>query len=182
MGLNNLENKIRENKMFFDGEPSTDHLEKFQAKLANLEKSENKNNGFLFTSNRAFVLAASVTFFLLVAIFALLESPNVEAQPQLSEELMHVKMYYSAQTDSKMEEIRNCAAETTDNEMLFETAEDRLYKLDNNTQILEDKLEHAKGNKQLKNAYIQSLKAKSEVVDQIYTQLCEYNTNNIITQ
>lgn len=182
MGLNNLENKIMENKAFFDKEPSADHLEKFQAKLASLEKPASNKRGFLFTSNKSFALAASVTIFLLIAIFALLESPNVEAQAQLSEELMHVKMYYSAQTDPKIEEIRNCVAETIENEMLFETAENRLYKLDNNTQILEEKLGRAKGNKQLKNAYIQSLKAKSEVVDQIYTQLCETNTNNIITQ
>ena len=182
MGLNNLENKIRENKMFFDGEPSTNHLEKFQAKLAQQEKPASMRRGFLFTSNKAVALAASVTIFLLIAIFALLESPKVEAQPQLYEELMHVKMYYSAQTDPKIEEIRNCAAETIDKEMLFETAEDRLYKLDHNTQILEEKLGRAKGNKQLKNAYIQSLKAKSEVVDQIYTQLCENKPNNIITQ
>lgn len=182
MGLNNLENRIMENKAFFDTEPSADHLEKFQAKLALVEKPTSINRGFLFTSNKSFALAASVTIFLLIAIFALLESPKVEAQPQLSEELMHVKMYYSAQTDPKIEEIRNCAAETIENEMLFETAENRLYKLDNNTQILEGKLGRAKGNKQLKNAYILSLKAKSEVVDQIYTQLCETNTNNIITQ
>jgi len=182
MGLNNLETKIRENKAFFDKEPSADHLEKFQAKLALLEKPANIHRGFLFTSNKAFALAASVTIFLLIAIFALLESPNVEAQAQLSEELMHVKMYYSAQTDPKIEEIKNCAAETVENEMLFETAENRLYKLDNNTQILEKKLEHAKGNKKLKNAYIQSLKAKSEVVDQIYTQLCENKIKHIITQ
>lgn len=182
MGLNNLENKIMENKVFFDKEPSADHLDKFQAKLALAEKPASISRGFLFTSNKAFALAASVTIFLLIAMFALLESPNVEAQPQLSEELMHVKMYYSAQTDPKIEEIKNCAAETVDNDMLFETAENRLYKLDNNTQVLEEKLGLAKGNKQLKSAYIQSLKAKSEVVDQIYTQLCENKTNNIITQ
>lgn len=182
MGLNNLEHKIQENRSFFDGDPSADHLEKFQAKLALVEKPVSMHNGFLFTSNKIFALAASVTVFLLVAIFALLEFPSVEAQPQLSEELMHVKMYYNAQTNPKIEEIRNCVAETITNEMLFETAENRLQKLDNNTQILEEKLGQAQGNKQLENAYIQSLKAKSEIVDQIYTQLCENNTNNIITQ
>ena len=182
MGLNNLENKIRENKMFFDEEPSVDHLEKFQARLDKIENPKNIHHGFLFTSTKTFVLAASVTIFLLIAIFALLESPDIEEQFQLSEELMHVKMYYSSQTNSKIEEIKNCATKTTENEMLFETAENRLYKLDNNTLILEDKLGQAKGNKQLESAYIQSLKAKSEVVNQIYAQLCENNTNNIITQ
>jgi hypothetical protein len=182
MGLNNLENRIMENKAFFDKEPSADHLDKFQAKLALVEKPTSINRGFLFASNKTFALAASVTILLLVAVFALLEFPSAEAQPQLSEELMHVKMYYNAQTNPKIEKIRNRVAETAENDMLFETAENRLQKLDNNTQILEEKLERAKGNKQLKNAYIQSLKAKSEIVDQIYTQLYKNNTNNIITQ
>lgn len=37
MGLVNLENKIRENRAFFDVEPSENHLEKFQSKLAQVE-------------------------------------------------------------------------------------------------------------------------------------------------
>lgn len=182
MGVNNLENRIRENKAFFDAEPSLNHLERFQAKLSQLEKPEAIRRGFVFTSNRTFALAASVTILLLIAIFALLEFPSVEAQPQLSEELMHVKMYYTSQTDEKIEEIRNCAAVSSDNEILFETAENRLQKLENTTQELERKLSQAHGNKQLESAYKQSLQAKSEVVDQIYTQMCVTNTNNIITQ
>jgi len=180
MGVNNLENKIRENKAFFDSEPSHDHFKNFQAKLALSEKPKIIHRGFVFNSNKAFAFAASVTILLLVTIFALLDSPKIETQPQLSEELMHVKMYYSHQTDDKIDKIRNCASETDD--MLFETAENRLQKLDNNTQILEQKLGEAHGNKQLENAYIQSLKAKSDVVDKIYTQLCIENTNSIITQ
>lgn len=182
MGLNNLENKILENKTFFNEEPSADHLAKFQAKLATLEKPKKVNRGFVITSKKAFAYAASIIIFLLISIFALVEYPKVEARPQLSEELMHVKMYYGAQTNPKIEEIRNCATKSTESEMLFESAENRLYKLDNNTKILEGKLEYAQDNKQLKSAYIQSLKAKSDVVDQIYTQLCENKTNNIITQ
>ncbi|MDA3905158.1 MAG: hypothetical protein PF484_03695 [Bacteroidales bacterium] len=147
-----------------------------------MKQPKTSHKGFLFTSNKTFALAASVTILLLVAIFALLEFPSIEAKPQLSEELLHVKMYYSSQTDDKMTEIRNCATETSNKDMLFETADNRLHKLDNNTLELEQKLAKAHGNKQLKNAYIQSLKAKSEIVNQIYAQLCVENTNSIITQ
>ncbi len=112
----------------------------------------------------------------------MLDFPKAETQPQLSEELMHVKMYYNQQTEAKMTEIRNCATEITNNNMFFETAEDRLQKLDNNTKLLEQKLGKSEGNKQLENAYIQSLKVKSEIVNQIYAQLCDENSNSIITQ
>ena len=182
MGLNNLETKIRENRTFFDEEASVNHLEKMAAKLSRMEKPKTNNKGFLFASKTTFALAASVTILLLVAIFALLEFPSMETQPQLSEELLHVKMYYSTQTDEKIIEIRDCAMKTNNKEMLFESAEDRLSKLDNNTEKLEQKLGQAQGNKQLENAYILSLKAKSEVVNQIYTQLCVNNTNISITQ
>lgn len=180
MGLNNLENKIRENRSYFDEDPSSNHIKNFEAKLSQAAKPAKKSKGFLFASNRSFAAAASVTILLLITVFALLESPTAEAKPQLSEELMHVKMYYSTQTDIKIEEIKICAASVS-NDMLFETTQNRLEKLDNNTQIIEQKLEMAQGNKQLENAYIQSLKAKSEVVDQMYTQMCENNTK-IISQ
>lgn len=182
MGLNNLENKIRENKAFFDEEPSAYHLERFQAKLSQLDKPVTVHKGFLFVSNKAFAVAASVTILMLISILALLDFPDTETQPQLSEELMHVKMYYNQQTEAKMTAIRNCASDINNDNMFFETAENRLQKLDNNTLELEQKLGKAEGNKQLENAYIQSLKAKSEIVNQIYTQLCEENTNSIITQ
>ena len=182
MGLNSLENKIRENKAFFDEEPSANHLKRFQAKLSRQDNPVTIHKGFLFASNKAFAVAASVTILLLVSIFALLDFPKAETQPQLSEELMHVKMYYNQQTEAKMTEIRNCATEITNNNMFFETAEDRLQKLDNNTKLLEQKLGKSEGNKQLENAYIQSLKVKSEIVNQIYAQLCDENSNSIITQ
>ncbi len=181
MGLNNLENKIRQNLASFDEEPSNDHLDNFRIKLAQMEKPVQTNKNFLFASNKAFALAASISIFIIIGIFALLEFPTLEAKPQLSEELMHVKMYYNQQTDEKIAEIRNCNSQTGTSETRFETAEDRLQKLENNTQQLEQKVSQANGNKQLKSAYIQSLKAKSEAVNQIYTSLCE-NTNNIITQ
>ncbi len=182
MGLNNLENRIRENKVFFNEEPSHNHLEKFQVKLSQLEKPNKTHGRFIFNSNRTFAVAASISIVLLISIFALLEFPNFESQPQLSEELMHVKMYYNQQTDKKIAEIKTCSEDKSTKDIYFETAEDRLLKLDNNTIKLEQKLSKAHGNKQLESAYIQSLKAKSEVVDQIYTQLCEVNTNSIITQ
>jgi len=179
MGLNNLENRIRENKAFFDAEPSLDHLERFEARLSEIEKPATIHRAFVFTSKKTLAFAASISILLLIAVFALLEFPNIDKQPQLSQELMHVKMYYSSQTDEKFEEIRNCAAVSSKNEILFETAENRLQKLDNNTKELEKKLAQAHGNKQLESAYKQSLQAKSEIVDQIYTQMC---VNNIITQ
>lgn len=119
---------------------------------------------------------------LFISLFALLEYPKLNHEPQLSDDLMHVKMYYSTQTNEKMSEIKNCANQSNAQEMLFESTEGRLQKLDNNTLELERKLSLAQGNKQLENAYILSLKAKSEVVNQIYDQMCTNNANNIITQ
>ncbi|MBN1651230.1 MAG: hypothetical protein JW857_07870 [Bacteroidales bacterium] len=182
MGLVNLENKIRENRAFFDAEPSENHLEKFQSKLAQVEVKKIKSGRKRLNANKIFAVAASVTVLLFISLFALLEYPKLNNGPQLSDDLMHVKMYYSAQTSEKMSEIKNCANQSSAQEMLYESTEGRLQKLDNNTQELERKLSLAQGNKQLENAYILSLKAKSEVVNQIYDQMCANNTNNIITQ
>lgn len=182
MGLVNLENKIRENRAFFDVEPSENHLEKFQSKLAQVELKKNTFNRNRYNTRKIFAVAASVTVLLFISLFALLEYPKLNHEPQLSDNLMHVKMYYSAQTNEKMSEIKNCANQSNAQEMLFESTEGRLQKLDNNTLELERKLSLAQGNKQLENAYILSLKAKSEVVNQIYDQMCTNNANNIITQ
>lgn len=182
MGLNNLENKIQGNRAFFDEEPSENHLEKFQARLAQSEYKKISSGKIRMNMNKFYAAAASVTILLFISLFALLEYPKLNHEPQLSDELMHVKMYYSVQTNEKLTEIRNCTTKTNSKDMFFESTEDRLQKLENNTEELERKLGQAHGNKQLENAYILSLKAKSEVVNQIYNQLCVNNTNNIITQ
>jgi hypothetical protein len=182
MGLNNLENKIREDKLFFDEEPSADHLLKFKEKLDFLAEPENKKNIFSFPIRRMMAIAASAGLILFVSIFSLNEyRTNKENTSQLSKELLHVKMYYSTLSDEKMEEINRCVSHSNENELLLESTKNRLLKLDENTQVLEEKLNYAQGNKQLENAYIQSLMAKSEVTNQIYEQLCTENTKTLIT-
>lgn len=167
--------------MYFDEEPSADHLEKFQNKLSQLKKPETIQKSHFFSSKQVLKVAASISIFLVLSIAALLEFRNLNKEPQLSDELMHVKMYYNQITDEKLAEINNCNTSDYD-EMLYETTENRLQKLDNTTKELEHQLGQAHGNKQLEKAYIQSLQAKSEVVNQMYAQMCTNNTNNIITQ
>jgi len=181
MGLNNLETKIRENKAFFEEEPTPEHFDRFEAKLNTINYSKPANKSYLFTSKRIFAYAATVSILLLVSLFAILESSSLNAQPQLSEELFHVKMYYSQLTGDKISEIEKCT-KTINNDFIYESTSNRLLKLDESTLELEQKLSRAQGNKQLESAYIQSLKAKSEIVDQIYAQMCVDNTNNLITQ
>jgi len=182
MGLTNLENKIRENKAFFDEDLPTGHLERFQNKLEHWEKPANQTKGFLFRSKKSYLVAASVSIFILVSAFILLETKHVQSQPQLSEDILHVKMFYSQQTSEKMSEIKNCTQQSPESELLIENTENRLLKLDENTLILEQKLSQAQGNEQLKTAYIQSLKAKSDAVDNIYSQLCTNQSNKSIIQ
>lgn len=182
MGLNNLENKIREDRLFFDEEPSANHFIKFNEKLNFLAESENKKNVFSFPIRKVMAVTASAGLVLFISIFALSEYKNKEeAAPQLSEELLHVKMYYSTLSEEKMEEINRCVSTSSENGLLLESTKNRLLKLDENTQALEEKLSYAQGNKQLENAYIQSLMAKSEVTNQIYEQLCTENTQILIT-
>ncbi len=182
MGLENLENKIRENKAFFEDELSSNHLERFQAKLEQMDKAVQPNKSLGNRVNRVALVAASVIVLLFIAFFAQTKFPSAQAEPQLSNELMQVKMYYITQTNKKIEEIKSCAANKVSNDILFETTEDRLSKLDQSTLKLEHKLERAEGNKQLKMAYIQSLKAKSEVVDQMYIQMCMGNENKRLSE
>lgn len=118
----------------------------------------------------------------MISVFSVLELSKDLNTPQLSEELMHVKMYYEQETEEKMDEIMLCGTQSVENEMLMESTSNRLKKLDANTQKLEEKLSIANDNQQLKSAYIQSLKAKSDVVEQMYAQICKEQTNNQVTQ
>lgn len=182
MGLKNLENKIWENKAFFEAELPTYDLEKFEAKLNQHTTNLKKSKQFVFKSYRAFAVAASVSILLMISVFSVLELSKDLNTPQLSEELMHVKMYYEQETEEKMDEIMLCGTQSVENEMLMESTSNRLKKLDANTQKLEEKLSIANDNQQLKSAYIQSLKAKSDVVEQMYAQICKEQTNNQVTQ
>jgi len=179
MGLNTLENKIRENKAFFDEELSSGHQERFLERLNQMEAPKKITARFPFASPKAFAYAISISVLMLISIYTLIENPFKSSPAQLSEELLSVKMYYNQQTEAKMSELKNIESSSNTNSVLFESTEDRLSKLDKNTQQLEDKLSLAHGNKQLENAYILSLKAKSEVVNQVYTQIV---SSNIITQ
>jgi hypothetical protein len=177
-----LENKIRENKAFFEEEVSSNHLEKFQARLEQMDKAVQPKKSIGNRMNRLALVAASVIVLLFIAFFAQTKFLSAQAEPQLSNELMQVKMYYTTQTNKKIEQIKSCAAHKVSNDILFETTEDRLSKLDQSVMKLEHKLERAEGNKQLKTAYIQSLKAKSEVVDQMYIQMCIGNEDKKLSE
>ncbi|MFH0999494.1 MAG: hypothetical protein V1783_01515 [Bacteroidota bacterium] len=181
MGNKNIETKVKENKAFFDAEPSSAHFDNFREKLNAFNESKPIKKSLFLTPKLIFAIAASVGILLLIPVFKLLESSDFLSQPPLSEELIHVKMYYSQQTESKLAEIEKCK-DNDNSAILIESATNRMQKLEESTLELEQKLSRAHGNKQMENAYIQSLRAKSDLVNQVYEQLCADNTNLILTQ
>lgn len=183
MGLNKLEKLIKENQEYFEQEPSMDHMDKFFFKIK--EKEENQKNAFLKNDQRAWWIGIAATISLLISIgwFISIQDMQFSKKQQmgLSLELNEIKSYYNKESDKKLQEINQCVNQSTSTQKLMASTETQLNKLSFNTDKLENKLIETGGNKKIELAYIQSLKIKNDLVNQMYKEICKQNSN-ILTQ
>ena len=182
MGLNKFEKIIKENQEYFDKEPSMEHMDKFLFKLREQEETIKKKS-FLLGKNRSWLaIAASISILIGIAWVFQQQAPRAFENKQmgLSLELNDIKTYYSHNSNEKLQEIKNCSNQSENTQKLIETTKVQLLKLDFNTEKIENKLKEASGNKRLELAYIQNLKAKNDLLNNMQAQIC--SKKNILTQ
>lgn len=183
MGINKFENLIKDNKKYFEKEPSMEHMDKFFFKLK--EEKEEKVLRFAKNDQKAWWIGIAASLSLLISIAWFITEQPTESQRRqemgLSIELTQIKTYYIKESQKKLKEINQCADQSENTQKLINTTETQLQKLAYNVEKLEDKLKDATGNKKLELAYIQNLKAKSDLVNKMHNEICNQN-NSILTQ
>lgn len=183
MGIEKFENLIKDNKEYFEKEPSMDHMEKFFFKLQ--EQEEEKKTIFINNDQRAWWIGIAASLSLLISIGWFITQQPTESQKRqemgLSLELTEIKSYYTQESTKKLNEIIQCADQSEGTQRLIASTENQLEKLAFNVEKLEDKLKDASGNKKIELAYIQNLKAKSDLVNNMHNQICKQSIN-ILTQ
>ena len=76
--------------------------------------------------------------------------------------------------------MSECSKNSPGTDRLLKSTESQILKLDFNAEKIENQLQTATGNKRLELAYIQSLKAKNDLVSQVYEEIC--SKSNLLTQ
>lgn len=185
MGLNKFEKLIKDNQEYFEQEPSMDHMDKFFFKIK--EKEEDQKKAFLKNDQRAWWIGIAATISLLISIgwfISIQDIPSFKNQQMgMSLELNEIKTYYTKESDQKLKEINQCANQSPTTQKLIASTETQLKKLTFNADKLENKLITTGGNKKLEMAYIQSLKVKNDLVNQMHHEICKPSYNsNLLTQ
>ena len=182
MGIDQIKKVIQENREYFEKEPGMDHMDTFLFKLQD-QKEKKKTNAVNWSANRWWIgMAASVSLLIGISWF-IINHPsvdNISNQTSLSPELYQIKSYYNMETEKKLQKMTVCAKKSPATDRILKSTESQILKLDFNADLIENKLQTAKGNKRLELAYIQSLKAKSDLVSQIYQEICA--GSNLLTQ
>ena len=181
MGLDKFEKAIQENREFFEKEPSMEHMEKF---LFKLKETNNSNSSTASYKNKSWWLGIAATLLILVSMgwFIQMQSKNFSSQNELtlSSELIEVKSYYTFESQKMLKEITECSASSPAKKVVLESTQNQLQKMSFNAEKLENKLKEAAGNKKLELAYIQSLKAQNDLVNQVYNEICKPSQNMLI--
>lgn len=185
MGLDKFEKMIKNNQEYFEKEPSSEHMDKFFFKL---QEKQDKNQLFKTSnnSNKSWWIGIAATISLLVSIGWFISQQKLDIknaqQMGLSSELMNIKNYYKHESEKKLNEINQCANQSETTQKLIKTTENQLMKLDYNSDKIENKLKDLQGNEKLELAYIQSLKTKNDLINQMHDEICKQDNNNLMTQ
>jgi hypothetical protein len=184
MGIEKFEKIIKENKDFFEEDPSSEHMDKFFFKL---QEKQNKNQLFKTSknSNKAWWIGVAATLSLLVTIGWFISQQTIETresqQMGLSAELLKIRSYYANESEKKIKKINECANQSETTKRLVESSETQIKKLSFNADKIEYKLKESAGNKRLEMAYVKSLKTKNDLLNKIYAEVCNRD-NNLLTQ
>jgi len=185
MGLDKFEKLIKDNQEYFEKDPSSEHMDKFYFKL---QEKQNDNQLFKTSNNKntAWWIGVAATLSLLISIGWFISKQNIETrnnqQMGLSSELMNIKAYYNNESNKKLKEIEQCANQSRTTQKLIKTTETQIMKLDFNSEKIEDQLKESKGNKRLETAFIQNLKTKNDLLNQMHEEICEQENRNLMTQ
>lgn len=185
MGLDNFEKLIKNNQEYFEKEPSSEHMDKFFYKM---QEKQNRNQLFKTSNNnnKAWWIGIAASLSLLITIGWFISQQEIDTknnqQMGLSSELMNIKNYYNSESEKKLKEITACANQSETTQKLIKTTETQLMKLSYNSDKIESKLKESQGNKRLETAYIQSLKTKNDLINQMHNEICKQGNNNLMTQ
>jgi len=183
MGLDKIEKIVHENRDYFEQEPEMEHMNKFLFKLQEQKEKEGFTRINRKKYNWIISVAASVSILIAMSWFIIqhpMPQQNTSKQISLSTELYEIKTYYNRETEKKLKEIDECIKKTPKTESLLNSTKSQILKLDFNVNNIEDKLKKASGNERLKMAYIKNLKAKNDLVSQVYNEIC--TNSNLLTQ
>lgn len=178
-----MEKDIKNNREFFEQEPSMEHMDKF---LFKLQEEKGQSSTSLLPEKKQWLLAIAASIIILIGMTWFIQDQalnNIQTPPQdLSFKLYEIKAYYTQNSDKKWADINECSQSSERNKKILKNTENQLLKLDYNTEKIALQLKDANGNKKLELAYIQSLKAKNDLVNTMYNQICSPQQNQLLTQ
>ncbi|OYT17040.1 MAG: hypothetical protein B7C24_04775 [Bacteroidetes bacterium 4572_77] len=179
MGLDKFEKQIKNHQEFFEQEPSMEHMDKFLFQL-----QEKKATVKTLSNNFKWWMSIAASIVVLIGFGWFIQNQNISTQTQnnLSAELFEIKNYYNMESEKKLVAINECAQGSQKEEKLLKNTEIQLQKIDFNTQKLEHKLKNAQGNKQIELAYVKSLKAKNDIINTMYNEMCQAHQPQLLTQ
>jgi len=185
MGLDKFEKLIKDNQEYFEKEPSSEHMDKFYFKM---QESQNENQLFKTSANtnKAWWIGIAATISLLVSIGWFISQQKIASnntqQMGLSAELINIKTYYNNESDKKLKEIEQCTNQSQTSQKLIKSTETQIMKLDFNTEKIEDLLKNSQGNQRLETAFIQNLKTKNDLLNQMHEEICQQENKNLMIQ
>jgi len=171
-----LEEKIRKNRDGLDGaEPMPGHLERFEARLAELHQTEPVRKSPWM--GRTWKVAAVILILAGLSVTLYFINPgkysrNLSATP-LPPEVQEAKMYYQTQTDKKLKQIDQCAVSPDQADLIRQIAAQQLNELDSNSVSLENQFRNDQQNKRLKQALILNYKTRVDLIEDIIKKVCK---------
>ena len=171
-----LEDKIRNNKAFFDDrEPALGHKARFLDKLDQAEASEDRPAKWFVVARFAAVAIIFLAASYLVFRYSIQDLSGAMikgvTQINLSDDMQNVFNYYDAMASSKVEEIDQLAKNSDEAEYIRKMATRQLENLDANLATIEKEYAKNPGNKKLYAAMVNNKRKKSEILDEIINQL-----------
>ena len=170
-----LEEKIRKNRDLFDGaEPSEEHLDKFQEKLDALHEVVQMPKPWYL--RKSFRVAAVIVILMGLSLSYYLIDPGRNASQvmgsALPQEIQEARMYYNKLASEKLDQINQCASNSSEASYIHKVVSEEMTILDSNSVELEKELQADKGNEKLINALIRNYKTKSDLLDNILNRIC----------
>ncbi len=175
--MKDLEKIIHENRSVFDSfEPDDGHFERFEQKLARVNKKQKSFSfGLLLKAAAVAVLVVISGLWVYDKLNPAFESQNGLALHQLSPEYNEVEIYYATLASQKFNEISSLEfADSSQKNMLLE----ELKQMDAVYENLKRDLKKNPSDERVINAMIQHYQMKVDIMNQILNQLHQVKALN----